>query len=40
VELRVVYEPDEKGCVHATVGELPGVVTCALRDALSEWLVR
>lgn len=47
VELHVVFEPDEKGWVRATIEELPGVITCAptlvearelVRDALAEWL--
>lgn len=47
MELHVVFEPDEKGWIRATVEELPGVITCAptldearelVRDALDEWL--
>lgn len=47
MELHVVFEPDEKGWVRATIEELPGVITCAptldearelVRDALGEWL--
>jgi predicted RNase H-like HicB family nuclease len=47
MDLHVVFEPDEKGWVRATVEELPGVITCAptqeearelVRDALDEWL--
>jgi predicted RNase H-like HicB family nuclease len=47
MELHVVFEPDEKGWVRATIEELPGVITCAptleearelIRDALDEWL--
>lgn len=47
MELHVVFEPDEKGWVRATIEELPEVITCAptvdeardlVRDALDEWL--
>ncbi len=47
MELHVVFEPDEKGWVRATIEELPSVITCAptleearelIRDALDEWL--
>ena len=47
MELHVVFEPDEKGWVRATVEELPSVITCGpthdharelVRDALAEWL--
>ena len=48
MELHVVFEPDERGWVRATIEELPGVITCAqtldearelVRDALDEWLL-
>jgi predicted RNase H-like HicB family nuclease len=47
MELHVVFEPDERGWVRATIEELPGVISCAqtmeearelVRDALHEWL--
>jgi len=47
VDLHVVFEPDKHGWVHATIEELPSVITCAptldearelVRDALNEWL--
>ncbi len=47
MDLHVVFEPDERGWVRATIEGLPGVITCAptvdearelVRDALDEWL--
>jgi predicted RNase H-like HicB family nuclease len=47
MELHVLFEPDERGWVCATIEELPSVITCAptraearelVRDALDEWL--
>lgn len=47
LELHAIYQPDEDGWVHASIQELPGVITAAptleqarelIRDALEEWL--
>lgn len=47
MKLHVVFEPDERGWVRATIEELAGAITCGrtleearelVRDALDEWL--
>jgi hypothetical protein len=43
MDLRVAFEPDERGWVRATIEELPGALDEArglVRDALEEWLAR